>query len=179
MKKLILILTFLIIASCNTLKQDSRKLSKIDYRHPELVAQICDKNFKSVDSVRETIKYIPGETIIRYNTVRLNIDSLIRTLSLRVDSIKDTFFMDIVCPPSEKRIDTIYADKFMTSTHKANTYLLELDRDNLQLTNLKKDDIIMTLNQKIKSKNTKMAILSSILGLLVIGFIIKIIKKFV
>ncbi len=76
--------------------------------------------------------------------------------------------MDIVCPPSEKRIDTIYADKFMTSTHKANTYLLELDRDSLQLANLKKDDAILTLSQKIKSKNTKLLILASILGLLIV-----------
>lgn len=173
MKNILILLSFIFLVSCNTLKKDSKRLNKIDYRHPELVAQKCDDNFTSVDSVHETIRYVKGDPVITYQKVRINVDSLIKTLPPRIENHTDTLFMDVVCPPYEKRIDTVYVDKFMTSTHSANVYLLERHRDSLELEVTEAQHRRLVNEHKIDNKNRTIIILSSILGLLALWKIFK------
>lgn len=167
----------LMITACNTLKQDARKLDGINRRNPILIAQNCDDKFKDVDSVREVIKYIPGETIFKQNTVRLNIDSLIRTLPPRIDSVKDTLFMDVICPPSLIRIDTIHSDKSITSTHKANVFILEHYTDSLQLVILQLKEDVIRKNKKIVNKNRTIGVSFALIGIFILFQMFKIYTK--
>lgn len=174
MKKLLLLIPLIFIVSCNTLKNDKKKVAKIDARHPVLIAEVCAKNFKSIDSIREVIKYIPGEPTIKIEKVRVNLDSLIRTIP--PDTI--TRFIDIICPPSLIRIDTVLSDKTITSTHSANIYLLEKTQDSLHLVIINQKGEIITKDNKISKKNKHILILTSILGLLGLGFLVKLYLKF-
>lgn len=179
MKNIIIIL-ILLLTSCISTKYDNKKLSNIDRRHPQLLAEKCNDKFKSTDSVKEIVKYIQGEPIIKNSVVRVNIDSLIKTLPPKIITDTDTFFMNIVCPPSIIRIDTIHSDKTITSTYAANVYILEKKQDSLHLEVINAKSREINLKNKVSKKNNTILILSSILGLIVIwSFIKKYIKNII
>lgn len=95
-----LIILCLLLASCSSLKHDQRALGKIHYRNPQLLEGYCAERFpvKIHDSIIE--KYLPGRIdTFPGETIVVNCDSAIKV---------QTKYVKVPCPPSVKRIDTIY-----------------------------------------------------------------------
>lgn len=161
MKKLITFL-LLITVSCQTLRQDQKKLSKIDNRHPELIDQICAKKYNNTDSVREIIQYLPGQVIFDTNLVYINCDSILKVK----DTIKKVNTKKIPCPPSTYKIDTILKDKFVYISNDAQERVLIKSKDSL-------NNIVIVTQTKLKIVNKANRIIISILSILLIGLLIK------
>lgn len=158
MKKLLIFIA-LLIASCNTLKQDSRKLHRISQRNPELIAEKCKETFNPADSIHESIVYLPGVTKYLDNFVEVNCDSVVKY-------VKDVKFYKVKCPPSITIRDTIVKDKFIKEVDRASIFLLEKSKDSLS-------QVSTEQKTKIKTKNKTITILGSILGLLAIWTLFK------
>lgn len=159
MKKLILcIIPFLLIA-CNTQKLAIKRIDKISHKYPEVIAEKCKTSFNPSDSIHESISFLPGETTYVDNFIEVDCDSFIKYIT-------HTKILKAKCPPSITIRDTILKDKFAKEIDKASIFLLEKSKDSLS-------QIIIEQKTKIKTKNKTLLIIGTILGLIIIGFIIK------
>jgi hypothetical protein len=170
MKK-ILFIFLLLITSCISLKQDSRKLHRISQRHPEVIVEKCKVSFNSADSIHESIVYLPGITKYMDNFIEVNCDSIINSFkTIKEKKDINTSKFKVKCPPSKIIRDTVIKEKFIKEIDKASIYLLEKTKDSLS-------QVSMEQKTKIKTKNKTIVILGSILSLLAIWTLFKLYIK--
>lgn len=161
MKKLIIIL-LITFSSCISLRRDQIKLEKINQRHPEVIAEKCSEIYIPIDSIIETIRYVPGETVYIDNFAEVNCDSMIKY-------VKDTNVtkkVKVKCPPSTITRDSVFTHTETVKTNKAAIFLLQKSKDSLTKVSIEQ-------KQKIKVKNKYLAILGSIFGLLILWTIFR------
>ncbi len=167
MRYLLILLVFL--TACQTLKQDQKRVNKIHNRHPELIQSICTTIYQPKDSIHETIEYIQGATIISYDTITID-----------CDTVKPGKITKIPCPPSKTRVDTFYKDKFEVVVNKAKVDLLTKSNDSLAKVYQDSRNKEVQLEAKINKKNKTILYLSIILGIIAIIIGIKIyLKRFI
>ena len=82
MKKILFVCV--LIAGCNTSKLDSKRLAKIEQRHPEKIAAICSGKFKetitksdTIFDYRDSVVFVDCDSIFKH-------DSLIEYVSVKV-----------------------------------------------------------------------------------------------
>lgn len=156
MKKTILLALLLCLTSCYTQKWASKKIGKVAYEQPIILAQECLSRFPSKDSIHESIEYIQGATVLNYDTVEIKCD----TVQLPSKIIR------IPCPPSKVRVDTFREEKITTEQDQRVEKILTHQIDSLKTQTIES-------NLKVKNKNKHITILSSILGIIVLLYIIK------
>jgi hypothetical protein len=154
----------LLITSCQTLKIDQKNLSKIDKRHPELIDQICASKYNNTDSVREIIKYLPGQVIFDTNLVYINCDSIIKAK----DTTKKVNTKKIPCPPNTHKTDTLLKDRFVYTSNDAQERVLIKSKDSL-------NNIVIVTQTKLKTANKAIRIIIGLISIGLLGLLIKII----
>lgn len=163
MKTNILLFLLMFLSSCHTFKWAEKGIIKRDYYHPSVIENICATRYKPVDSVRETIEYIQGATIIDTDTLTLPCDPITKVVKI----------------PGKLRVDTFYKALEVKQTNKALENSLRLTKDSAIKEIVKQKEDIATFEQKIKTKNKQIAISFSLLGCILLGFIAYLyIKKF-
>ena len=152
----------LIIVSCQTLRQDQKKLSNIDRRHPELINQICASKYNNTDSVREIIQYLPGQVIFDTNLVFINCDSIntVKTTNPTVNSKK------VPCPPNTHQVDTFKKEVLVTTSNDAQERVLTKSNDSLT-------QVVIKTQTNLKTANKANIILAILLSVLIVGALIK------
>lgn len=161
----ILLCSFLLLSSCHSFKWAEKGIIKRDYYHPSIVENICATRYKPIDSVRETIEYIQGATIIETDTLTLPCDPITKVVKV---------------PGKTKiRVDTFYHGTESIQTNKALENSLRKAKDSALTEIVKKQQDISKFEQKIKTKNKQIAISYSIIGAIILGLIAYVyIKKF-
>lgn len=164
MNRYIIILVVL-LSSCMTRKSATKNLDRIQRNQPIALVEKCASIYQPIDSVKETIIYKPG-TIIKDTVkvqVRVDCDS-----AKKVDpKIK---YVYTLCPPNQKIVDTVYRQ---IATSKSNKYL-EI------LLSYQKDSVVNQLNitqDKLSKRNKQLTWTSSVLGSILIGFLLWILIK--
>jgi len=166
MKNLIQILIILIVfTSCYTAKQAQRDIIKADLNHPIVTSGFCAEKFPVKESVKETIKFLKGETIVKTNTVTVDCDSIVS--NEKIDNKVSVKYNTIY------RTDTVFKEKIVFQENIAKV-------SNLELKVKEKDKSIAEKDNKIndlKSDKRELTITSAILLFLLISVTVLFFKK--
>ena len=157
-KKAILLLSLVCVFSgCFTNFKAVKDLSKIDSKYHNLLSEYCSANYPSTDSVHVITKLLPGK-----------LDTITDTLTVYgLDNVVYKYINKTV-----KQVDTLTVYTTISKSNKANEELL---------TNKLATQIAVNIsnNNKIKSKNRTIVMLSLFLVGICIGLITKNYKSIV
>jgi hypothetical protein len=172
MKKILIIiyivamaLSFVLMMSCNTLKQDQKNLVHIVIHNPILLDKWCSSNYKTKDSISTVIKYLPGSVITKEgNTIYVDCDTIHDTLLRKVK---------ITCPVYKVKTDTIISERLSFNDNPSTLSTIEiLTKEN----KLMAEDLLIVTNDKNRltlKLNSVLIKLWSVIGLAIIILIIK------
>ena len=157
-----LILLSIFLLSCNV----ERRLQKIYVKHPELLAQACNRFFPSDGTeVSTIITYLPGDTLyLPSDSVYIDCDT---AQGLQV----------IPCPPTKIIHDTVKEKIEKKVFDSARSFLLNRKIDSLVKSNEKKQSKVEDFEDKVKSKNRTIGRLIAILVAGTTAFILWVVYK--
>jgi hypothetical protein len=164
MKKtnIILILLSIFLFSCNV----ERRLQKIYVKHPELLAQACNRFFPSDGTeVSTIITYLPGDTLyLPGDSVYIDCDT---TKGLQV----------IQCPPTKIIHDTVKEKIEKKVFDSARSFLLNRKIDSLVQSNEKKQNKLEEFEDKVKKRNRTIGQLIAVIVASATAFILWVVYK--
>jgi hypothetical protein len=166
MKPTLLLSLLIILSSCHTLNWAKKGIEKRDIMYPEVVASICASRYNPIDSVKEVIKYLPGQTITKDSFITVNCDSLKKVSPIKIATFK------IPCPSSSFRVDTFFKDVEIKTSNKGQIYLLNKTNDSLFIENNK-------IQNKLNKRNSQLTKAIASLILLIAFICIIIYKKII
>lgn len=118
MKQLALILVILTFTSCYTAKVAQKQVARAHVSYPEVTSGFCAETFPVEETVKETIKLIPGAEIIKYDTITVDCDKVVSD-TLPDNNVKIKYKTII-------RTDTIVKTKEILQENTAKVTQLEL-----------------------------------------------------
>ena len=169
MKPTILVLIFL-LTSCHTYKWAEKGINKRDQKFPEIIASICSSRYNPIDSIKEITKYLPGEIIYKHDSIRVNCDSLKQLNPNKPLTVK------LPCPPSVLKTDTFKKEIFITTSNKAEIFLLNKSKDSLKNIVVTTENRLIQIQDKLTKRNSQLT--KAVIGLLLLlAFICIIVYK--
>lgn len=106
-------------SSCHTVKSDTAKLSKIDYRHPLVPANFCASKYPPKDSTSIVKEYIQGEDVVRLDTVT----------EYQYETISDTVYATKYITKTVTKTDTLRDTRYIKEENKARIVVLNAEID--------------------------------------------------
>tara|TARA_R110000803_G_scaffold210835_1_gene284155 strand:+ start:25815 stop:26309 length:495 start_codon:yes stop_codon:yes gene_type:complete len=162
-KSIYLLISLILLSSCYTQKTAQRDVSKANIKFPIVTSEFCSKTFPVKESVKETVKFIKGETIIKKDTITVDCDSVVsdKTKSNKV----------LIRYQNIYKTDTIVKEIIIEKENTAKVTNLELQIKSRDKIIEDKDEVIEDKNQNIKL--LKYFLIASILVALGLIFIKK------
>ena len=108
------------LTSCSTVKKDTRKVYKVHYRNPLVLAKYCSETYPCKDSVHYQTEYIQGEDLVFTDTLYEYTHGV------------DTVYLTKYITKTVKQIDTLRDTKYIQQTDKAAIRVCEADKKTAQ-----------------------------------------------